>query len=153
MAERGLADGHVGPRHRSPSPTQRARTPPLVGAGQLRAFTKVALRPGEAVTIELPLERRAFARYDIEAGRWTVAPGAYTAQIGESTAHIVAERTMTLTGDADATTTTLSLDSAIGDWFAHRLGVQADLRLLRSACRWGNCGACWHRARQTRGHD
>ena len=86
-------------------------------ARELRAFTKVALRPGESRTVELPLGRRAFAYYDIEGGGWTVAPGAYTVQIGESAARIVAEQTITLTGDADATP--LSLDSAIGDWFAH----------------------------------
>jgi beta-glucosidase len=56
---------------------------------ELRAFTKVALRPGKSLTVELPLDRRAFAYYDIEAGRWNVAPGAYTVQIGESAADIV----------------------------------------------------------------
>ncbi|MGW3570501.1 glycoside hydrolase family 3 C-terminal domain-containing protein [Streptomyces sp. NPDC000941] len=84
---------------------------------ELRAFTKVALDPGESRTVELPLGRRAFAHYDIEGGRWTVAPGAYTVQIGESAAHVVAEQTVTVAGDADAIV--LSLDSAIGDWFAH----------------------------------
>ncbi|MFI6374382.1 glycoside hydrolase family 3 C-terminal domain-containing protein [Streptomyces sp. NPDC050546] len=85
---------------------------------ELRAFSKVSLRPGESRTVELPLDRRAFAYYDIEAGRgWTVAPGAYGIQIGESAAHVVAERTITLAGDTDAVA--LSLDSAIGDWFAH----------------------------------
>jgi beta-glucosidase len=86
---------------------------------ELRAFTKVALEPAESRIVELPLERRAFAYYDIEGGRWTVAPGAYTVQIGESVARIVAERSITLVGDSDAGT--LTLDSAIGDWFAHPL--------------------------------
>jgi len=86
-------------------------------ARELRAFTKVTLRPGESRMVELALERRAFAYYDIEGGRWTVAPGAYTVQIGESAARIVAEQTITLTGDT--ATTPLTLDSAIGDWFAH----------------------------------
>jgi beta-glucosidase len=86
-------------------------------ARELRAFTKITLRPGESRSVQLPLERRAFAYYDVEAGRWTVAPGAYTIQIGESAARVVAEQSLTLTGDADSTS--LSLDSAIGDWFAH----------------------------------
>ncbi|MDW6057563.1 fibronectin type III-like domain-contianing protein [Streptomyces sp. FXJ1.4098] len=86
-------------------------------ARELRAFTKIPLRPGESRTVELALDRSAFAYYDIEEGRWTVAPGAYTVQIGESAARIVAEQTITLTGDT--ATTALSLDSAIGDWFAH----------------------------------
>ena len=86
-------------------------------ARELRAFTKVALLPGETRTVELPLERRAFAHYDIEQGRWAVAPGSYTVQIGESAARVVAERTVTLTGDTDAAA--LSLDSPLGDWLAH----------------------------------
>ncbi|AEM84150.1 glycoside hydrolase family 3 C-terminal domain-containing protein [Streptomyces violaceusniger] len=84
---------------------------------ELRAFTKVGLRSGESRVVELPLERRSFAYYDVEGGRWVVAPGAYTVQIGESAARVVAEQTVTLTGDTDVTP--LSLDSAIGDWFAH----------------------------------
>ncbi|MGW0581598.1 glycoside hydrolase family 3 C-terminal domain-containing protein [Streptomyces sp. NPDC002920] len=84
---------------------------------ELRAFTKVALQPGESRIVEFPLERRAFAYYDIEGGRWTVAPGEYTVQMGESAARIVAEQTVVLAGDADAIL--LSLESAIGDWFAH----------------------------------
>ncbi|MEU1515161.1 glycoside hydrolase family 3 C-terminal domain-containing protein [Streptomyces sp. NPDC005811] len=86
-------------------------------ARELRAFTKVELRPGESRIVELLLERRAFAHYDIEADRWHVAPGAYTVQIGESAAEVVAEQTVTLIGDNIAAA--LSLDSAIGDWLAH----------------------------------
>lgn len=33
------------------------------------------------------------------------------------------------------------------------LSLFFNLRLPRSACRWGNGGACRHLARQTRGHD
>ncbi|WP_329213947.1 glycoside hydrolase family 3 C-terminal domain-containing protein [Streptomyces sp. NBC_01485] len=84
---------------------------------ELRAFTKVALRPGESRTVELPLDRRAFAYYDVEQGRWAVAPGSYTVQIGASAARVVAEQTVTLTGDTTAIA--LSLDSSLGDWLAH----------------------------------
>ena len=86
-------------------------------ARELRAFTKVALRPGESRTVELPLDRRAFAYYDVGQRSWTVAPGEYTVQIGENAASIVAEQAVTLTGDTDAAA--LSLDSPLGDWLAH----------------------------------
>ncbi|MEV1067109.1 glycoside hydrolase family 3 C-terminal domain-containing protein [Streptomyces sp. NPDC050263] len=86
-------------------------------ARELRAFTKVALRPGESRTVELPLERRAFAYYDIEQGGWAVAPGSYTIQVGENASLVVAEQSVTLTGDTDAAV--LSLDSSLGDWLAH----------------------------------
>ncbi|SER70543.1 beta-glucosidase [Streptomyces sp. yr375] len=86
-------------------------------ARELRAFTKLALLPGESRTVELPLDRRAFAYYDVEQSRWAVAPGSYTVQIGESAGRVVAEQTVTLTGDTTAVA--LSLDSALGDWLAH----------------------------------
>ncbi|WP_406437076.1 glycoside hydrolase family 3 C-terminal domain-containing protein [Streptomyces sp. NBC_01613] len=86
-------------------------------ARELRAFTKVALPPGESRTVELPLERRAFAYYDVEQRGWAVAPGSYTIQVGENASHVVAEQTVTLTGDANASA--LSLDSSLGDWLAH----------------------------------
>ncbi|WP_007510784.1 glycoside hydrolase family 3 C-terminal domain-containing protein [Pseudofrankia saprophytica] len=84
---------------------------------ELRAFTKIALRPGETYSVALDLDRRAFAYYDVELGRWAVAPGDYTIQIGENAAHIVAEQTITLTGDADHRP--LTLDSPIGEWLDH----------------------------------
>ncbi|MFB4303858.1 glycoside hydrolase family 3 C-terminal domain-containing protein [Actinomadura sp. NTSP31] len=84
---------------------------------ELRAFTKVALAPGESTRVEMPLSRRAFAYYDVEASRWTVAPGEYTVQIGESAARIVAQQTITLTGQSLAKP--LSLESPLKDWFDH----------------------------------
>jgi beta-glucosidase len=86
-------------------------------ARELRAFTKIALNPGESRRVELPLDRRAFAYYDIELAAWTVAPGDYTVHIGHSATDIVASRTITLTGDV--TDRALSLDSTVGDWFNH----------------------------------
>ncbi|MBB2910270.1 beta-glucosidase [Streptosporangium becharense] len=98
-------------------------------ARELRAFTKVFLEPGEARTVELVLDRRAFAYWDVELGRWTVAPGEYTVQIGENAARVVAERTVTLTGEVVAKV--LSLDSTVGDWFSHPAVGPALTRSLR----------------------
>ncbi|MEW2353396.1 glycoside hydrolase family 3 C-terminal domain-containing protein [Spirillospora sp. NPDC029432] len=86
-------------------------------ARELRAFTKVFLEPGETATVELELGRRAFAYYDVEDGWWRVAPGSYTIQVCENAAHVLAEHTVTLTGDV--TVRALSLDSTVADWFAH----------------------------------
>lgn len=84
---------------------------------ELRAFAKVALDPGESTRLEIPLGRRAFAYYDVEAARWTVAPGEYTVQIGESATRVVAQRTVALTGEAPAKP--LGLESPLKDWFDH----------------------------------
>lgn len=86
-------------------------------ARELRAFTKIALEPGESRTVELALDRRAFAYYDIELSQWVVAPGDYTVQIGQSAAVVVAESQLTLVGDVIKRE--LSLDSPVQDWFSH----------------------------------
>src|SRR6185312_9847265 len=63
-------------------------------ARELRAFAKVALEPGEARTVTLELDRRAFAYWDVREGGWVVAPGEYTVQIGRSAAEVVAAETV-----------------------------------------------------------
>ncbi|GGV29438.1 glycosyl hydrolase [Actinomadura cremea] len=86
-------------------------------ARELRAFTKVELRPGETTTVEFALDRRAFAYYDVVLGAWTVAPGEYTIQIGENASTVLAESAVTLTGDR--VDPPLSLDSSLDDWLTH----------------------------------
>ncbi|MFI0354926.1 glycoside hydrolase family 3 C-terminal domain-containing protein [Actinomadura sp. 9N407] len=86
-------------------------------ARELRAFTKVSLAPGETRVVTLTLDRRSFAYYDIDLGQWVVAPGDYTVQVGHDAAQIVAETVVTLTGDA--IDTLLTIESPVGDWFAH----------------------------------
>jgi beta-glucosidase len=86
-------------------------------ARELRAFAKVALDPGQSTTVEFALDAHAFAYYDVAEGRWLVAPGDYTIQIGENAATIVVEQTVTLLGEVIAKE--LSLNSSVGDWFSH----------------------------------
>lgn len=86
-------------------------------ARELRAFTKVSLEPGETRRVELDLDRRAFAWYDIELSRWVVSPGDYTVQLGLSAARVVAEAPVRLTGDVIVPA--LSIDSTVQEWFGH----------------------------------
>ncbi|MGW4214480.1 glycoside hydrolase family 3 C-terminal domain-containing protein [Lentzea sp. NPDC004789] len=97
-------------------------------ARELRAFTKIALAPGESRTVDLKLGRRAFAYYDIELGRWVVASGDYTVQIGENAAVVVAEEQITLVGDVIKRE--LSLDSPVEDWFGHPIVGPVIIRTL-----------------------
>ncbi|MGI5156571.1 glycoside hydrolase family 3 C-terminal domain-containing protein [Microbispora sp. CA-102843] len=97
-------------------------------ARELRAFTKVSLAPGESRTVTLRLDRRAFAYYDVPLGRWVVAPGDYTIQIGENASSVVAETTIRLGGDAAVPV--VSLDSTLGEWLSHPLAGPALLRVL-----------------------
>ena len=86
-------------------------------ARELRAFTKVSLEPGESRTVELELDRRAFAYWDVREHGWVVAPGEYTVQIGAGATDIVAEAGITLAGDD--VVPELTLTSSVGEWFAH----------------------------------
>ncbi|WP_202611005.1 glycoside hydrolase family 3 C-terminal domain-containing protein [Herbidospora solisilvae] len=84
---------------------------------ELRDFTKVALEPGQSTVVQFTLGSRAFAYYDVVEGRWVVAPGEYTVQIGADASTIVAEQTVRLSGDLMAKE--LTLESSVGEWFAH----------------------------------
>ena len=86
-------------------------------ARELRAFTKVALEPGESRTVTLDLDRRAFAYWDVEVDGFVVAPGDYAVQVGADAAHVLAQHAVTLAGDA--LVRELTLQSTVGDWFAH----------------------------------
>ena len=84
---------------------------------ELRGFDKITLDPGETRTVTLTLNRRAFAYWDIDAHDWVVAPGRYSILIGDSVDTIVAVQAVELAGEPRAAV--LSLDSAVGEWFAH----------------------------------
>ncbi|WP_433441267.1 glycoside hydrolase family 3 C-terminal domain-containing protein [Nonomuraea sp. CA-141351] len=86
-------------------------------ARELRAFTKIGLEPGRSTTVTFDLDARAFAYWDIKEGRWLVAPGDYTVQIGENASAIVVEETIKLAGEVIAKE--LTMDSSVGEWFAH----------------------------------
>jgi beta-glucosidase len=51
---------------------------------ELAGFASVALAPGERRTVAVPLDDRAFARYDEATGEWVVDPGTYTLAVGRS---------------------------------------------------------------------
>jgi len=51
---------------------------------ELKAFTKVFLRPGQSRTVRLPLNDRAFAFWDESAGAWRIEPGEFRIHVGAS---------------------------------------------------------------------
>ncbi|MGC5172479.1 family 78 glycoside hydrolase catalytic domain [Microbacterium sp. DT81.1] len=85
---------------------------------ELAGFVKVHLEPGESTVVEVELDRRVFAFWDVTADRWRVEPGTYTVQLGRSAAEIIDEMAVALDGDTDRPRP-LSLDSTVGDWFGH----------------------------------
>nr|WP_218860998.1 glycoside hydrolase family 3 C-terminal domain-containing protein [Petropleomorpha daqingensis] len=106
-------------------------------ARELRAFTKVALEPGESQPVTLDLDRRAFAYWDVREGGWVVAAGTYTVQIGADSLDVVAEAAVVLAGDG--VVPELTMQSSVVEWFGHPVvgaecvqlflaGMPADLR-------------------------
>ena len=86
---------------------------------ELRAFAKVHLMPGESRTVDLALDRRAFAYWDVELSAWVVPTGDYAIQVGQDASRIIAEQRIALTGDVRLRP--LTLESPVGEWFAHPL--------------------------------
>ncbi|WP_327731394.1 glycoside hydrolase family 3 C-terminal domain-containing protein [Streptomyces sp. NBC_00487] len=86
-------------------------------ARELRGFAKVALTPGESTTVEIALDRRAFAYWDITRDDWTVATGQYEVQLADNAHDVVATVTLVLKGDN--LLRPLTLDSTVSEWFTH----------------------------------
>ncbi len=58
---------------------------------ELKAYDRVWLEPGETKTVELSLNYRSFAHYDVAAGDWAVAGGRYFIQVAEDSETILDE--------------------------------------------------------------
>ena len=55
---------------------------------ELKGFAKVQLNPGETRHVSVPLDRRAFAYYNMKNHDWTVDSGDFNIYVGGSSAHI-----------------------------------------------------------------
>lgn len=55
---------------------------------ELKAFQKVALEPGQTMTVTFELDRRAFTYYDEGSSDWVLEPGEFEILIGSSSADI-----------------------------------------------------------------
>jgi beta-glucosidase len=84
---------------------------------ELRGFAKIELEPGETRTVEIDLPRRAFAYWDIAAGRWVVAPGDYRVEVCADANTVLRSAALTLEGERIATE--LTMDTPVGAWFEH----------------------------------
>jgi beta-glucosidase len=86
-------------------------------ARELRAFKKVQVPAGESVAVELPLDRRSFAYWDVDLGDWAVTPGTYRVIVGRDALAVEWETTVELAGDEIVRE--LSLWSTAQEWFDH----------------------------------
>ncbi|MGJ8514995.1 glycoside hydrolase family 3 C-terminal domain-containing protein [Carnimonas bestiolae] len=90
---------------------------------QLRGFDKVALEAGETKRIELTLERRDFAYFDVDHNDWRMPKGQFEVQIGASS------RDIRLTGSVeslgDHMLPAIGRNALVGDLMAHDVTARA----------------------------
>lgn len=67
---------------------------------ELKAFAKVELQPGEEQEVSFILDKRAFAYYDPELGDWHAENGDFDILIGQSSRHILLQKTVNLRSSA-----------------------------------------------------
>jgi len=65
-------------------------------AEELKAFKKVRLKPGELNHVNLQLDRRSFAYWDVNSHDWRVDPGQFTIMVGDSSENLPLTGTITL---------------------------------------------------------
>ncbi len=65
---------------------------------ELKGFERVDLRPGETRRVSVPLDRRAFAHWDVPGHRWAVAAGRYVLAVGFSSRDVRATAGVDVTG-------------------------------------------------------
>ena len=63
---------------------------------ELKGFRKVYLQPGEARTVALSLDRRAFSYYDVDEKAWVVEAGEYTVAAAASSRDILCEASLVM---------------------------------------------------------
>lgn len=69
---------------------------------ELKGFKKVFLKPGEEKEIELTLDKRAFAYYNVKLGDWHVETGEFKILVGASSRDIKLETSVNVTSTVEA---------------------------------------------------
>jgi len=65
---------------------------------ELKAFVKVAVEPGQTVTVELPIDGRSLQHYDPQFKDWCVEPGVFEVLVGASSADLPLRASFTARG-------------------------------------------------------
>jgi len=87
---------------------------------ELKAFTKVALTPGESARVAFALRQRDLSYWSSRAGGWLLEPGTFEVALGASSRDLRLQATV----DVDGAMPALPLDrnSTLADWLAHPVG-------------------------------
>ncbi len=90
---------------------------------ELVAHAKVTLDPGTSQRVELHLDRRSFAVYDVTQAAWVIEPGSYTLLLGRSSSDILHRHAVDVdTGDHLTPATIPDSVTATDEEFAQLLG-------------------------------
>ena len=71
-------------------------------AKELKAFTKVFLEPGEAKTVTVPLDSRAFRFFNVKSGKWETEGGVYEVYVCASVSDVRLTGAVEVAGDMTA---------------------------------------------------
>ena len=75
-----------------PSPSQSVPEPPK----WLKGFQKTSLTPSQQGQVQLTLDERSFAYWDVNSENWLVAPGTYQIMVGDSSRNILLQGQVTI---------------------------------------------------------
>jgi len=75
-----------------PSPSPAVPEPPK----WLKGFQKISLTPGQMGQVQLTLNMRSFAYWDVTSESWLVAPGTYQIMVGDSSRNIILQTPVTI---------------------------------------------------------
>jgi beta-glucosidase len=62
----------------------------------LKGFQKVSLTPGQTGQVQLTLDQRSFAYWDVNSESWFVAPGTYQIMVGDSSRNVLLQGQVTI---------------------------------------------------------
>ncbi|MFZ0544425.1 MAG: glycoside hydrolase family 3 C-terminal domain-containing protein [Candidatus Promineifilaceae bacterium] len=102
---------------------------------ELKAFTKVALEPGETKTVVFQLDQEAFWYYNPARSRWQVEPGAFDMLVGASSRDIRLQTSVELVQGASRLHTGLSIGVLLRDDFGRSIlenHFGSDLRMVEA---------------------
>lgn len=87
----------------------RVQRPPK----ELVGFSKVQLASGESARVQVPIDRRDLAYWDMPRGRWVVESGLYDLSIGSSSRDLRLTQSVDIVGDDDPAP--ISMESTIAE--------------------------------------
>jgi len=98
---------------------------------ELKGFTKISLAPGEARSVSVTLDQRAFSFWSELLGRWVVEAGEFAIEVGRNSRDLPLVEVVDVAAPSIAAP--ITADSTLHEWMADPVA----LRLIREAVATG----------------